>query len=309
MTNIRYTGINPECIDLINSEEFRAVLTAHPALSLITVAEANEYVKEQYYKVELPLPEGYDEPIAVIDVDDRGSFMWVTCDGFGSVEDPNPAFIAILKIMDNFSVETWDERIFTPLLEERLYADHPEILASTFDFTTGEYLRNPKPTNNLNDTPKDENMSEPDDVEIMYVGYNFYNYDFINSQGMKDFIAKHDHLKIVTETGDPVTGEDILKELTFPIMDAHVDGRVMILDTRLDEADYENHALLINHEDDAFAVNPSPEFIEVLKMMQADYAQHEQELFVDMSSDDCEDERWNWEFDFTTGKYIRPDAA
>jgi hypothetical protein len=150
-------------------------------------------------------------------------------------------------------------------------------------------------------------MPAHDDVEIMYFGYEYANFDFINSQEVQNFLEKYEHLKIVMETIDPKTNEEILKELSFPFTVDDADGPIMLLNTRLDAADYEGHALLIHHQDDAFAINPSPEFVEFLKMMQADYAKHEKELFVDMSTDDYEDERWNWEFDFTKGKYIRPE--
>ena len=51
---------------------------------------------------------------------------------------------------------------------------------------------------------------------------------------MKDFLAKHDYLKIVVDTIDPETEEEILKTLTFPITYEDADGPIMILDTRLD---------------------------------------------------------------------------
>jgi hypothetical protein len=123
-------------------------------------------------------------------------------------------------------------------------------------------------------------MNDKQDVEIRYFGFTHdVNPDFLNSQEMKDFIAKHDYLKIVSETIDPETEEDILKTLTFPITEEDAfSGRVMILDTRLDADDWEEHALLIHHEDDAFAFNPSPEFMEILKMMQAYFTQNGEEF-------------------------------
>ena len=148
-------------------------------------------------------------------------------------------------------------------------------------------------------------MTELQDVELMYFGYEYSNFDFINSQEVQDFLAKYDHLKIVMETIDTETEEDILKELTFPFNEKDSDGPIMLLDTRLDEADYEGHALLIHHQDDAFVMNPSPEFIEFLKMMQADFAKKGKEFSVTLLDQDDEDER-DGEFDFDTFTYIKP---
>jgi hypothetical protein len=122
-------------------------------------------------------------------------------------------------------------------------------------------------------------MSDKEDVEIRYFGYDYDgDYHFINSQEMKDFLAKHDYLKIVVDTIDPETEEEILKTLTFPITYEDADGPIMILDTRLDADDWEDHALFIHHEDDAYAINPSPEFMEILNMMQADFAKNGDEF-------------------------------
>ena len=154
-------------------------------------------------------------------------------------------------------------------------------------------------------------MNKKQDVEIRYFGYDYCNHHFINSQEMRDFLAEHDYLKIAVGTIDEETGEETLKPLTFPITGDDANSPIMILDTRLDreEMDIEEreaNALFIHHEDDAYAFNPSPEFMEILKMMQADYAKREEELFDDVSTCDYEGERWNWEFDFTTGTYIKP---
>lgn len=127
-------------------------------------------------------------------------------------------------------------------------------------------------------------MSSKQDVEIRYFGYDYDgDFHFINSQEMKDFLAEHDYLKIAVGTIDPETDEETLKTLTFPITSEDADGPIMILDTRLDaeELDIEEreaHALFIHHEDDAYAFNPSPEFIEILKMMQADFAKNDEEF-------------------------------
>jgi hypothetical protein len=147
-------------------------------------------------------------------------------------------------------------------------------------------------------------MAEHQDVELMYFGYEYTNFDFINSKEVQDFLAKYDHLKIFMEDIDPETEEEIIKELTFPFND-EAEGPIWLLDTRLDEADYEDHALLIHHQDDAYIMNPSPEFIEFLKMMQADFTKNGEEFFVKLLDQDDEDEQ-EGEFDFDTFTYIKP---
>jgi hypothetical protein len=149
-------------------------------------------------------------------------------------------------------------------------------------------------------------MTEPKDVELMYFGYEYHNFDFINSQEVQDFLAKYDHLKMVMETFDPETDEEIIKEISLPFPEEDADGPIMLLDTRLDEADYEDHALLIHHQDDAFIMNPSPEFIEFLKMMQADFAKNGEEFFVKLLDQDDDEDEPEGEFDFDTFTYIKP---
>lgn len=108
MAYIEYFGIDPQfgdAAELINSPKFQAVLEANPELSLVTIEEKIEYAKGYRYRVELPLPTDHEENIALIDVDNRHSFMWVLKAALSSVDDPSPAFIEILKVMDTHSVE------------------------------------------------------------------------------------------------------------------------------------------------------------------------------------------------------------
>ena len=127
-------------------------------------------------------------------------------------------------------------------------------------------------------------MNDKPDVEIRYFGYDYDgDYHFLNSQEMKDFLAKHDYLKIVVETLDPETDEEALKTLTHPITAEDADGPIMIIDTRVDVEDWdietrEDHALFIHHEDDAYAIDPSPEFMEILHMMEADFTKNGEEF-------------------------------
>lgn len=139
MVHIEYSGISPESTDLINSDQLRAVLTAHPNLRLVTVDEEEDDDNEVYNEVVLPLPEDHDACVAVMDKDDDDAFMWVLNDDYESVTNPSHAFIAVLRVMDDFSNRTLGQRLFSPQNRD-LYADSPEVLAAEFDFSTGDYI-------------------------------------------------------------------------------------------------------------------------------------------------------------------------
>lgn len=138
MVNIEYAAIAPESVELVNSEEFRSILTAHPSLRLITVEEDDEG-DEVFTHVPLPLPDGHYACVAVVDKDDDDAFMWVLNDDYDSVADPSPAFIEILRVMDDFSIRKLDERLFISPDPDR-YVDSPEVLAADFDFNKGDYI-------------------------------------------------------------------------------------------------------------------------------------------------------------------------
>ena len=140
MAHIEYSGINPESIELVNSDEFRAVLAAHPNLQLVTVDEDEETGDEIFNEVTLPLPEGYYDCVALMDRSNPDSFMWVLNDSPAFVEDPCSGFIEVLKVMDAYSVKTLEERLFELEGHPGLYLDSEEVLAAEFDFANGEYI-------------------------------------------------------------------------------------------------------------------------------------------------------------------------
>jgi hypothetical protein len=125
MARIEYSAISPASVEFINSDEFRAVLTAHPNLRLVTIGEEDEDGDELLVDVTLPLPEGHNEFVAVMDTD---ALMWVLQVSYCIVKDPSPAFVEVLKVMDAYSVKT---------LEERLFSREGQ---SAFDFANGDYV-------------------------------------------------------------------------------------------------------------------------------------------------------------------------
>jgi hypothetical protein len=139
MVTIEYFGINPNATELLGNKEFRRVIEANPELYLVTIEEEDEYVNRQFYLVELPLPKGHDENVAVIDADNRESFMWILNEDLCSVTDPSPAFIELLKAMDDYSIENLEARLFLSQ-DDDLSEDSPEILAAEYDFIKGEYI-------------------------------------------------------------------------------------------------------------------------------------------------------------------------
>lgn len=151
-------------------------------------------------------------------------------------------------------------------------------------------------------------MPKKINAEIMYIGFEFDDHDFINSQELNSYLGQHPYLKVVEEAYDEDNDEEFFKLITLPV--TKNEGPIIIIDERLEEPgkDY----LLICHEDDAYIDNPSEEFVTILKMMQTAKALNEEELFIDQSNYNQELEyspsHWSWEFDFAKGKYIIPET-
>lgn len=138
MARIEYSAIHPKSVELINSDEFQTVLAANPNLRLVTFGEDDEDSNELLIDVTLPLPEGNDKFVAVMDAD---ALMWVLQVSYCIVKDPSTAFIEVLKVMDAYYAKTLGQRLFT---REGQFAWLPvseaEMLAAEYDFATGEYL-------------------------------------------------------------------------------------------------------------------------------------------------------------------------
>lgn len=138
MARIEYSAINPKSVELINSDEFKAVLAAHPNLRLVTFGEMDEDDNELLIDVTLPLPEGNDSFVAVMDGE---ALMWVLQVSYCIVKNPSPALIDVLKVMDAYSVKTLGQRIYSREGQFAwLYVEEADILAAEFDFANGEYI-------------------------------------------------------------------------------------------------------------------------------------------------------------------------
>jgi hypothetical protein len=135
---IDYYGIGPESIELVNSEEFRTLITANPNLKVVAQRTNKVTGKETLDEISLPLPEGHTGYVGVKERDNNEEFMWVLYDDSHMVVDPSPAFIEILKLMDTFSVETLDSRLFIPE-DDELDTYDEKLRHVEFDFTTGDY--------------------------------------------------------------------------------------------------------------------------------------------------------------------------
>lgn len=139
MAHIEYSGINPASIELVNSAEFRSVLTTNPNLRLVTVEE-NDHGDEVFNEVTLPLPESYYDCVAAMDRNNPDAFMWVLNDSSCFVEDPSHAFIEILNVMDAYSKKTLEARIFALEGHPWLYFDSEEVLNAIYDYANGDYI-------------------------------------------------------------------------------------------------------------------------------------------------------------------------
>ena len=138
MVSIEYLGINPDSIELINSKQFRAVLAANPNLRVVTVRDDEETGDETVIDLTLPLPENHDDYVAVLD-SDNDEHLWVLYDDCDTVDDPSPAFIEILKIVDAYSRKHLESRIFIPK-DETLSIEDEIVLDAEYDYTTGDYF-------------------------------------------------------------------------------------------------------------------------------------------------------------------------
>lgn len=140
MAYIEYYGIDTRfcnATEFLNSAEFRAVLEANPHLQLLETEYSDIWGEDAMdLEITLPIRENYPSNLFIRDTLNNKA-MHVIYDDLTQVIDPSPEFIEILKLMDAFSVKTFNKRIFEAPLN--LKNDTPEILSAEFDFQKSAY--------------------------------------------------------------------------------------------------------------------------------------------------------------------------
>lgn len=137
MVYIDYMGIDPIELEFLTSPALKSALEAHPNLWLVTSGE-DEDGDEIFHEVTFPLSDYHHTAVGIEDHDEEESFMWILYDDCVSVTDPSPGFVAVLRAMDDYSVETLGERLFMPK-DASLCTDDDSVLEAEFDFTQGDY--------------------------------------------------------------------------------------------------------------------------------------------------------------------------
>jgi hypothetical protein len=271
---IIYEGIDPRfsaSAEMVNSAEFRVILAANPHLQLFEVEDygvfdawdKNRCRDTTFRELTLPMSENHSEHVEIRDTKNNKT-MWILFDDTTEVEDPSPELIAILKIMDAYSLKTRNKRIFsTPQHYE--HDDHV-VLSAEYDFATGDYKLEKNQWRI--GTPKFGNAG------THYLIFSYDNPLFINSQKMQDFLVQHPYLKVACSAMDYNTGEMLFAETSLPVVaPTQEDVQIVILDERWN---YPYPTVMVIHSDiefNSYISDPSPEFVEILTMMQTEAAE------------------------------------
>lgn len=140
MVYIEYYGIDTRfcnSAELVNSAEFRAILAANPHLQLLETEYSDIWGEDAMdLEITLPIRDNHPSNLFIRDIKNKNALN-VIFDDLTEVIDPSPEFIEILKLMDAFSVKTFNKRIFEAPLN--LKNDDPTILSSEYDFEQGAY--------------------------------------------------------------------------------------------------------------------------------------------------------------------------
>lgn len=140
MAYVEYHGIDTRFCDataFLNSSGFRAILDKNPHLYLLESEYKGIWGEDvTFHEVNPPFPEKYSSNLFIRDtLNDKA--MHIIYDDLTEVIDPSPEFIEILKLMDTFSIETLNKRIFTSSQDWK--ADSQEIMTAEYDFSEGAY--------------------------------------------------------------------------------------------------------------------------------------------------------------------------
>lgn len=138
-------------------------------------------------------------------------------------------------------------------------------------------------------------------ASIDYFGLKLTDIEFVNSEAFRATLEAHPNLRLVTIYEDEY-GDDTAVDITIPIQECH-DAYVGIEDRDNDET-----FLWVLYDDCETVIDPSPAFIEILKLMDAySIRTLEERIFSTNDGDDLDipyPEILKAEFDFTTGDYL-----
>lgn len=137
-------------------------------------------------------------------------------------------------------------------------------------------------------------------TSIEYLGLNPDSVELINSKQFRAVLDANPNLRVITVREDEETGEETLTDLTLPLPDSHNDY-VAVLDSDNDEL------MWVLYDDCDEVYDPSPAFIEILKVMDAYSRRHlESRIFIPKDENlSIEDEVvLDAEYDYTTGDYF-----
>ena len=137
-------------------------------------------------------------------------------------------------------------------------------------------------------------------VSIDYLGLNPDAIELINSKQFRAVLAAHPNLRVITVREDEETGDETLTDLTLPLPENH-NEYVAVIDSNNDEL------MWVLYDDCDEVYDPSPAFIEILKIMDAYSRKHlESRIFIPKDENlSIEDEVvLDSEYDYTTGDYF-----
>lgn len=137
-------------------------------------------------------------------------------------------------------------------------------------------------------------------VSIDYNGLNPDSVEFINSKQFRAVLAAHPTLRLVTIGEDKETKAETVIDLTLPLPESHNDY-IALIDSGNDEL------MWVLYDDWDTVYDPSPAFIETLKVMDAYSRRHlESRIFIPKDENlSIEDEIvLDAEYDYTTGDYF-----
>lgn len=135
---------------------------------------------------------------------------------------------------------------------------------------------------------------------IDYLGLAPDSIELVNSAEFRAVLAANPNLRVITVREDEETGDETAIDLTLPLPDNH-DAYVAVIDSDNDEL------MWVLYDDEDTVYDPSPAFIEILKIMDAYSRRHlETRIFIPKDKNLSIDDEvvLDAEYDYTTGDYF-----